>query len=496
MSQNSKKENNKKSSNTNAPKIENKKNDSIKPPTIVITDNTKNNTSNKNLLQMTSKSPDKKRSDLSKKALPQIVKKQNKNFLQIPGMEPNKKRSNSKIIKLNPTNNENSPPENNNENNNDNNDNNKKPKSRKNSLFNSPQQVKFPLKRKSILDTFKENLIETLEKDKNIEINDSNSLSFISNKTQQTPGVNKGVKLTAMPKNINENKDINSNINYQKSVRNAVMLRRLEFTERLKKGMLGGKSKKKSNVPPKVVKQPEPEPEPEKEPEPEEPKIDENKVILIQKNYRGYISRKKYFNLKNKGRKPLDYIEFQQKQKVSGVSKVYVKKNGKLFVISGLKSFPRPKVEIYFDPLLLRKLYLKTYKKGGKDSYVIKRRTNVVQIEGEKKNFELDNEIINNNNLFFNSVPDEIKEKKKNFMKMKLFCILLLNIIHVKIIKSVFYIFFNKYYMPYKDNASNADEMNTDDRINMKLLNGYYMTYGNTNIRYNSENIETTNSID
>ena len=140
-------------------------------------------------------------------------------------------------------------------------------------------------------------------------------------------------------------------------------------------------------------------------------------------------------------------------------------------------------------------MYLKTYKKGGKDSYVIKRRTNVVQIEGEKKNFELDNEIINDNNLFFNSVPDEIKEKKKNFMKMKLFCILLLNIIHVKIIKSVFYIFFNKYYMPYKDNASNADEMNTDDRINMKLLNGYYMTYGNTNMRISSENFETANSM-
>ena len=497
MSQNSNTENNKKNSNKNAPKNEQKKNDSIKPPTIVITDNTKT-TSNKNLSQMSSKSPNKKRSDLSKKALPQIVKKQNKNFLQIPGMETKKKRSNSKLIKINPTNDENS--ENNNENNNDNNnnENSKKSKSRKNSLFNSPspQQVKFPLKRKSILDTFKENLIETLEKDKNLEIEDSNSVSFISNKSQQTPGVNKGVKLTAMPKNTSQNKDINSNINYQKSVRNAVMLRRLEFTERLKKGLLGGKNKKKSNVPPKVVKQPEPEPEPIKEPEKEpEPEYDENKVILIQKNYRGYISRKKYFNLKNKGRKPLDYIEFQQKQKVSGISKVYVKKNGKLFVISGLKSFPRPKVEIYFDPLLLRKLYLKTYKKGGKDSYVIKRRTNVVQIEGEKKNFELDNEIINDNNLFFNSVPDEIKEKKKNFMKMKLFCILLLNTIHVKIIKSIFYIFFNKYYMPYKDNASNADEMDTDDRINMKLLNGYYMTYGNTNMRISSENFETANSM-
>ena len=141
-------------------------------------------------------------------------------------------------------------------------------------------------------------------------------------------------------------------------------------------------------------------------------------------------------------------------------------------------------------------MYLKTYKKGGKDSYVIKRRTNVVQIEGEKKNFELDNEIINNENLFFNSTPEEIKEKRKNFMKMKLFCILLMNTILVKIKKSLFYIFFDKYYMPYKDNASNADEMNTDDRINMKLLNGYYMTYGNSNIRVNSDIIETTNSIE
>ena len=85
MPQNSNTENNKKNSNKNAPKIEQKKNDSLKPPTIVITDNTKTS-SNKDITQMSSKSPNKKRSDLSKKALPQIVKKQNKNFLQIPGM--------------------------------------------------------------------------------------------------------------------------------------------------------------------------------------------------------------------------------------------------------------------------------------------------------------------------------------------------------------------------------------------------------------------------
>lgn len=484
----SKLENKKRKKISNIPTNDQKQNDSIKPPTIVITNESTNNTSNKNLFQMSSKSPNKKRSDLSKKVLPQIIKKQNNNFLQIPGMESKKRKSNSKIIQLNSI--ENSP---------------NKEKNIENS--NSSQHAKFLAKRKSILETLKENLIETLEKDKNLELNDlsqdeSNEVSFRTNKSHQQKGVNKGIKLTAMPKNNNQNKGINSDINYQKSVRNAVMLRRLEFTERLKKGFLGGKKKKKG-VPKIVLKPPEPKPEPKPEPQPEPVKVeekketyDENKVTLIQKNFRGYFSRKKFFNLKNKGRKPLDYIEFQQKQKVSGISKVYVKKNGKLFVISGLKSFPRPKVEIYFDPLLLRKLYLKTYKKGGKDSYVIKRRTNVVQIEGEKKNFELDNEIINNENLFFNSTPDEIKEKRKNFMKMKLFCILLMNTILVKIKKSLFYIFFDKYYMPYKDNASNADEMNTDDRINMKLLNGYYMTYGNSNIRVNSDIIETTNSIE
>jgi len=485
----SKLENKKKKKNSNVPTNVQKQNDSIKPPTIVITNEKTNNSSNK------------KRSDLSKKALPQIVKKQNKNFLQIPGMETKQKRSNSKLINLNSM--ENSPSKEKNIENNNNN----YTKSRKSSLISISQQSKFPVKRKSILETFKENLIEALGKDKNLEISDltnndsnENSVSLISNKSHQQPKINKGIKLTAMPKNNDQNKDINSNINYQKSVRNAVMLRRLEFTERLKKGILGGKKKKN---PPKVKppEPPQPKPEPEPEPEPikvEEKKeiIDENKVILIQKNFRGYFSRKKYFNLKNKGRKPLDYIEFKQKQKVSGISKVYVKKNGKMFVISGLKSFPRPKVEISFDPLLLRKLYLKTYKKGGKDSYVIKRRTNVVQIEGEKKNFEFDNEIIKNDSLFFDSTPDEIKEKRNNFMKMKLFCILLLNTIQINIKKSLFYIFFNKYYMPYKDNASNADEMNTDDKINMKLLNGYYMTYGNSNIRVNSEIIETTNSIE
>jgi len=493
----SKLENKKKKKNSNVPTNVQKQNDSIKPPTIVITNEKTNNSSNKNLYEIASKSPNKKRSDLSKKALPQIVKKQNKNFLQIPGMETKQKRSNSKLINLNSM--ENSPSKEKNIENNNNN----YTKSRKSSLISISQQSKFPVKRKSILETFKENLIEALGKDKNLEISDltnndsnENSVSLISNKSHQQPKINKGIKLTAMPKNNDQNKDINSNINYQKSVRNAVMLRRLEFTERLKKGILGGKKKKN---PPKV-KPPEP-PQPKLEPEPikvEEKKeiIDENKVILIQKNFRGYFSRKKYFNLKNKGRKPLDYIEFKQKQKVSGISKVYVKKNGKMFVISGLKSFPRPKVEISFDPLLLRKLYLKTYKKGGKDSYVIKRRTNVVQIEGEKKNFEFDNEIIKNDSLNFNSTPDEIKEKRNNFMKMKLFCILLLNTIQINIKKSLFYIFFNKYYMPYKDNASNADEMNTDDKINMKLLNGYYMTYGNSNIRVNSEIIETTNSIE
>ena len=240
----SKLENKKRKKISNIPTNDQKQNDSIKPPTIVITNESTNNTSNKNLFQMSSKSPNKKRSDLSKKVLPQIIKKQNNNFLKIPGMESKKRKSNSKIIQLNSI--ENSP---NKEKNIENNNNNK---SRRDSIIsNSSQHAKFPAKRKSILETLKENLIETLEKDKNLELNDlsqdeSNEVSFRTNKSHQQKGVNKGIKLTAMPKNNNQNKGIDADINYQKSVRNAVMLRRLEFTERLKKGFLGGKKKKKA----------------------------------------------------------------------------------------------------------------------------------------------------------------------------------------------------------------------------------------------------------
>ena len=311
---------------------------------------------------------------------------------------------------------------------------------------------------------------------------------------------NKTLKLTKLPDKRSEESSSFNVKDFSKAERNAVMLRRLEYTKKLeiknKKKFLtpnwnNTNNKRKINNKNKstfaivnplisIIKE-----KPEKIDIKEEiEKLEKNekkfffdwkKITLIQSFFRGFYLRK-VFKMKTIKKDPV-LENFNTSEGILNIVK-----GDKPVLINGLKTFPRPYSEIKVDPVWYKKKLLHERKMGTMYDLKFSKQIDNYFYEGVNKNFSKNLKEINDCKLVvFRSRAFFNESEGKIFMKNKMFVLLLIR----NIFRGNAKFFLNKLKENYlkskeEDKLDEIEEMNVNDKIKKNLLKSFYKTFGNS----------------
>ena len=328
----------------------------------------------------------------------------------------------------------------------------------------------------------------------------------------------KTIKLTKLPDKRSDDSNSINNQNFSKAERNAVMLRRLEYTKKLQNNInkkfltpnwnnTNNKEKIKNNlkknnknksvlniVNPLISIQEKPneiiqEKTKEIKEKPNEikektkeiqikikPKIfDWKKIIKIQSFFRGFYLRK-IFKLKTIKKDPI-LENFNTSEGILNIVK-----GDKPVLINGIKTFPRPYSEIKVDPIWYKKKILHERKKGTMYDLKYSKQIDNYFYEGINKNFTSKlNEIVESKIIIYRSRAHFNESQTEIFMKNKMFVLLLIR----NIFRGNAKFFINKLkenylYSKNEDKLDEIEEMNINDKIKKNLLKSFYKTFGNS----------------
>ena len=336
----------------------------------------------------------------------------------------------------------------------------------------------------------------------------------------------KTIKLTKLPDKRSDDSNSVNNQNFSKAERNAVMLRRLEYTKKLQlnnnkkkfltpnwnntnnkeriKNKKNNKNKSSFNivnplisVPKEKTKENEIKTEIKeiKENEIKENEIKENeikekpkekieikpkffdwkKIIKIQSIFRGFYLRK-VFKLKTIKKDPI-LENFNTSEGILNIVK-----GDKPVLINGIKTFPRPYSEIKVDPIWYKKKILHERKKGTMYDLKYSKQIDNYFYEGINKNFTSKlNEIVESKIIIYRSRAHFNESQTEIFMKNKMFVLLLIR----NIFRGNAKFFINKLkenylYSKNEDKLDEIEEMNINDKIKKNLLKSFYKTFGNS----------------